>query len=182
MPIPGKMFYLKTIIPVIACLLFSCKSPSEKAVEDFKKVNESLQQTQKAIDSTGQKFKFTGVDAAIADSLKHLFAKAYSFMDRLKYQLDSMDHTGDDPDAAENLIIKTPAGDSLYYYVMGIGNTAIQYGDSSLRKFYIGLKTNGKRSWLTKYFKDIPTIAARTILSKFQHDIMAMKRSLTRAS
>lgn len=172
------MIQIKIIIPVIICMLLSCKSPSDKVVEDFKKVNESLEQTNKAYDTMNQKAKFTGLNLAMADSLRNLFDKSYSFMDHLKFQLDSIDPGGDKLDAAGNLIIKTPAGDTLYYYTMGIGNALITYGDSSLRKFYTSFKVYDKGTWLKRYFRQVPTVAALTILSKFQNDIKIMSRSL----
>jgi hypothetical protein len=60
----------------------------------------------------------------------------------------------------------------------GVG---IKYSDSSARQEYILLKSADKDKWLEKYFKRVPTVAARTILSKFQNDLVRIKTTVMAA-
>ena len=169
------MEQLKNLIPVIICLLVSCKSPSEKVMDSFKEVNESLEKTNKTVDSLTQNMKLVGFDKAVADSLERLFNNASVYIKRLKNELDSTDSNGENLDVAEDILIKSQKGDSLYYYVMNIYDVGITYSDSSLRKGYISLKGADKDKWLDKYFRKVPTIAASTILSRFQNDLVLIR-------
>jgi hypothetical protein len=175
------MEQLKILIPVVVCLVVSCKSPSEKVMDSFKEVNESLEKTNKTVDSLTQKMKFVGFDKAVADSLERLFNNASVYIKHLKNELDSTDSNGENPDVAEDILIKTQKGDSLYYYVMNIYDVGIKYSDSSLRKGYISLRSSDKDKWLDKYFRKVPTIAASTILSRFQNDLVQIKLAVMSA-
>ena len=169
------MAQLKILIPIMICLVVSCKSPSEKVMDSFKEVNETLDKTNQTVDSLTQEMKFVGFDKAVADSLERLFNNASVYIKRLKNELDSTDSNGENLDIAEDLLIKTKKGDSLYYYVMNIYDVGIKYSDSSLRTGYISLKGSDKDKWLDKYFRKVPTIAASTILSRFQNDLVKIK-------
>ena len=175
------MEQLKTLIPVIICLLASCKSPSEKVMDSFKELNESLEKTNKTADSLTREIKLVGFDKAVADSLERLFYNASVYIERLKNELDSTDSNGENLDVAEDILIKTQKGDSLYYYVINIYDVGIKYSDSSLRKGYISLRESDKDKWLDKYFRKVPTVAASTILSKFQNDLTTIKLAVMSA-
>jgi|SRR6187455_3158844 len=175
------MEQLKILIPVIICLVVSCRSPSEKVRDSFREVNESLEKTNKAADSLTQEIKLVGFDKSVADSLERLFYNASVFIRRLKNELDSTDSNGEDLDVAEDILIKTQKGDSLYFYVMNIYDVGIKYSDSSLRRDYISLREPDKDKWLDKYFRKVPTIAAITILSRFQNDLTQIKFTLMSA-
>ena len=172
---------LKILIPIIICLLVSCKSPSGKGMDSFKEVNESLEKTNQTADSLTREMKFVGFDKAVADSLERLFYNASVYITSLKNELDSTASSGENLDVAEDILIKTQKGDSLYYYVMNIYDVGVKYSDSSLRKGYISLKRSDKDKWLDKYFRKVPTIAARTILSKFQNDLVKIKLAVMSA-
>ena len=89
--------------------------------------------------------------------------------------MDSADSEGEKLDVAEKLIIKTTRGDSLYKYVMALYDVGIKYGDSTLQRSYTVFKESTKDKWLRKYFRMVPTVAAKTILSKFQNDLAHIK-------
>ena len=59
------MEQLKILIPVIICLVVSCRSPSEKVRDSFREVNESLEKTNKAADSLTQEIKLVGFDKSV---------------------------------------------------------------------------------------------------------------------
>ena len=175
------MCYLKISIPAIIYLIVGCKSPSDKALDEFKKVNESLEKTNNKVDSLFRKVKFLGLDETIADSLKQLCDKSSSQIENLKNELNRVDKQGEKLDAAENILIKTSKGDSLFKYVMSVYDACIKYGDSSAKQEYILLRRFDKIQWLKKYFKDVPTVAAVTILSKFQNDFVQIRRDIMNA-
>jgi len=144
-------------------------------MDNFNEANESLERTNKTVDSFSRKMKFVGLEKVVADSLEKLFNNASSYITHVKNELDSTDSNGEDLDVAEDILIKTQKGDSLYFYVMNIYDVGIKYSDSSLRRDYISLREPDKDKWLDKYFRKVPTIAAITILSRFQNDLTQIK-------
>ena len=95
--------------------------------------------------------------------------------------MDSTDSNGENLDVAEDILIKTQKGDSLFNYLMQVYNAGIKYGDSTSRQYLIDLRKYGKDKWLERYFRKVPTIAASTILSKFQNDLGRIKISVMSA-
>ena len=81
-------------------------------------------------------------------------------------------------DVAEKILINTPAGDSLYSYVSGFYGAGSKYGDSLLKKTLLPFQEIAKDKSLDRYFRKVPTHAARTILSKFQLDLLLIKLNL----
>ena len=167
------MSYFKSFIPVIICFIIGCKPPSDRFADEFKKVNDSLERSNEKMDSLTRDMKYVGFDEA--PGIKHIFDKTFFYLKRLKNELDSADNKGERLDVAEKLIIETSEGDSLYKYVMEMYGLGIRYGDISLQRDYRSVKEPTKEKWLEKYFKETPTIAARTILSKFQNDLVQIE-------
>ena len=176
------MSLLKTLTPVMIVLAIGCKSQSEKILDKFKEINENLERTNKTVDSillgsdsrtdsTALDLKSVGFDPSVADSLGNLFIQTRAYLIRLKEELKKADSKGENLDASQNLLIKTPKGDSLYNYMLQVYNTGTKYGDSASRILLTDLKKYGKDKWLARYFNMLPTVAAITILSKFQNDL-----------
>lgn len=182
------MRYFIIFIPAIICFIASCKSPSDRVFDKFKEVNEDLKSLDSMIaesdhkmDSMTKDLKFVGFDPVIADSLRKLFNQTSVYLSILKGELNNADATGEEPDAAETLLLKTQKGDSLYNYMMSVYNAGIKYGDSISQQRYIPLTKYNKEDWLKRYFKNVPTVAAITILSKFRHDLVDVKMTLMSA-
>jgi len=175
------MRYFKFYALVLISFIAGCQSPSNKIVDKFKEVNESIEKSNESIDSLTQDMKFAGFDKAEGDSIRQIFNKASLYIRILKKELDSADSNGEKLDISEKLIVKTPKGDSLYKYIKDMYKLGIKYGDSSLKKSYASLKETTSDKWLNKWFRDMPTVGARTILSKFQNDLVHIKTSIMSA-
>ena len=172
---------LNFFVLLIIILAISCKSPSEKVMDNFKEVDESLEKTNKTVDSLSRQMKFVGFDKAVADSLEKLFDNTSVYLKRLKSELDSSDSHGEKLGVAKDILIKTQKGDSLFNYLVQVYDVANKYGDSTSRQYLIDLRKYGKDKWLERYFRKVPTIAASTILSKFQNDLGLIKISVMSA-
>ena len=182
------MRYFIILIPAIICFIVSCKSPSDRIFDKFSEVNEDLKavdsmmaESDRKMDSMTNDLKFVGFDPAVADSLSNLFNQTSIYLSFLKGELNNADGTGEEPDAAETLLLKTQKGDSLYNYMMSVYNAGIKYGDSTSQQRYFPLTKYNKQDWLKRYFKNVPTVAAITILSKFRHDLVDVKMTLMSA-
>ena len=176
------MGYFKFYAFILISSIIGCRSSSDKIVDQFKEVNESIEKSNESIDSLTQDMKFVGFDEDEADSIGRILDNASLYIRVLKKGLDSADSNGERIDISEKLIIKTPNGDSLYKYVISMYELGNRFGDSSLKKSYLLLKETASDKWLNKWFKNTPTVAARTILSKFQNDLIRIKTSVMNAS
>lgn len=152
--------------------LLSCKSPSDKAAENFRKVNDELKNSNKRLDSARQRFKkLRNFDQETIDSIELILRKAIVYIGSIQMDLDIKDRKGERIDVAEQLLINTSKGDSLYMELMAVYDLGIKYADDeSERQKFILLREFDKDKWLEKHFRRVPTIAARTIVSKFQND------------
>ena len=173
---------LRYIIPgILFFSLVGCQSHSDKILENFKKVNESLDSLNKAADSALGNIELVGFEKSTADSIDGILNEAAAYCMRINEELAQMDAEGEKLDAAQKLLIKTPKGDSLYNHLMAVYDLGIKYGaDSAGDRKFILLKEDNKDKWLEKYFRMVPTIAAQTIVSKFRNDCSWVRRSIAR--
>jgi GldM N-terminal domain len=178
------MRYTLSIAILFVLVCSRCQSPSDKIVADFKKVNESLDKTNAAVGRNslelynrtiqGNKEKNPAL-AQTADSLFHSFNRVYDFIDSLKQQL-LVDSSGTDMTISDKLLLQSGAGNELMSKLAAVNKYC-----------YLGLTDTGKKTELDgvlhsiqnlekgatsleQYFKNAPSIAAVTILSKFQND------------
>jgi len=157
------------------------QSPSDKILENFRKVNESLEKLNEAADSSLGNTDLAGFEKSTADSIDHVLNEAAAYFMRIHSELEESDTKGEKLDAAEKLLIKTPKGDSLYNHLFAVYDPGIKYSDDSAgRQRFLWLKKDNKDKWLEKYFKMVPTIAAQTIVSKFRSDCSSVRRSIAR--
>jgi hypothetical protein len=168
---------------ILFFLLSSCKSPADKIMDDFNKVNKQLEKSNQTLDSTSGNLRFTGFDKKTADSILLVLNNAFDFLKKIKSELNKKDPNGEKPDAAEKILLQTDKGDSLFIYMVGVRNLENEYlTDTGAKKEnYITVMKAYKSEWLTKYFKGVPTIAAQTILSKFQNDCRLIKMGIAGA-
>lgn len=151
--------------------LNNCKSPADKIVDDFNKVNEELQKANEIMDSSAKDLTFYGLNKKESDSILLILKNVSDFLERIKSELGKADPKEENMHVAEKLLIKTAKGDSLFYHMMGVYGLAIKFStDTLVKQQYIHLLENDKNKWQEKYFKSILTVAAQTILSKFQND------------
>ena len=185
------MRWFNIFIFVVTGLVIGFRSASQ-VTTDLKELTERIERTTRMVDSMlwesdhrfdsmTQNMKFIGFDPPVADSLTKLLDHTSKLLTRLKNELINADTLSGKLDAAENLLIKTPKGDSLYNYMMQVYDTGIKYGDSTSGDRYSRFRKYTKDNWLNLYFKDVPTYAAITILSKFRNDLIHVKTALMAA-
>src|SRR5687767_10456701 len=128
------MNFSKYFISSVSFLIMAgCWSPSGDVVDNFKKIDESFEQSNDSINKLAQNIRFPGADEKISDSLSGVLNDAYSYFKNLKEDLESMDKKGERLDVAESLLMQTPKGDSLFNFVMSVYDIGIEYGDSSMK-------------------------------------------------
>jgi hypothetical protein len=121
--------------------------------------------------------KLAVFDKKTKDSLLFILDNAMAFLEKTKEQLEN--GKDDQLDVAEKLLLNTQAGDNLFQFMMGVYDMAINFSTDSVKKQnYLLLKEKDKTKWQEKYFKMVPTVAAKTILSKFQNDCISIKMNL----
>ncbi|OJW58133.1 MAG: hypothetical protein BGO55_22745 [Sphingobacteriales bacterium 50-39] len=109
-----------------------------------------------------------------ADSLYKAANAASSYIGRLKARLTDADSIGDKTEPAARLLLRTPASDTLRTMLLNIytashkcfvGQDSIAQLDKVLLDI---VDLHNQTDWTPQYFKDSPTVAAETILSRFE--------------
>jgi len=175
----------QTLTLLIAFLgLTQCKSPSQEITDAFKTVDNSLRQSNEHFNNSIDAIylsiysnRNTNLTYALyADSIYFITRNTYNYLDSLKNYLKSKDTTGENLDLATNILIKTATGDTLlqklsdvykYSYSFLIDKSKKRKLDSVLVTF---AEIQVNKNWKSIYFDQTPTVAAMTILSKFQSD------------
>jgi hypothetical protein len=175
------IFIRVTFTILLTFLLTQCKSSLNDA---FKTVEKSLETTNRnlgnslenlysSIDSNRQKNLVLGLKA---DSIFYANDIACKLMDSLKLAMQLQDISGADLSVATNIFVNSLTGDTLkeklvavyrYSYSSLIDNSKKRSLDSVLNS--IGM-LKFDNTWERKYFESTSTVAAITILSKFQND------------
>jgi len=130
-----------------------------------------MQKVADGFDSVSRQLRLVEFDKNVSDSLVRLLNDASSYIRTVRERMGEEDKNGEKLNVAEKILIGTPQGDSLFYYVMAVYDAGIMYGDSTLRRELTPLRKTDKGKWLDQYFRRIPNYAAKTILSKFQNDL-----------
>lgn len=152
---------IKYVPAIFLLLVIGCKSPSDKILDDFKRVNESLDSLNAAADSR--------INAT--DSISLFLKNTASYLNIISTELGKSDPTGEKLDIAGKVLIGTSKGDSVYQFMMRVFDLGIEHSTKEEdKKSFYKFKESAKDEWLEKYFDKIPTVAAKTILSKFQND------------
>ena len=175
----------RLILYLALCLFLThCKSPSDQIKDAFKTVDESLEKSNNvlsnsveglysAIKSNRQKNESL---ALRADSIYFATNDANKFIDSLKQTMQLQDTSGMNLNLATTLLVFTNTGDSLAKMLLNVyanassyplANSKKQMLDSALQSIQ---EIQHDQQWTKKYFKATPTVAAITILTKFQND------------
>ena len=174
-------FFLVLIISVL--LILSCSSITNSLLDSFQTINNSLIESSKnlnrQIDSTYALIKFKkAYDFNFlkkADSIYLSNKSALVYIDALKSTLEKLDPSKSNLNTSTKMLVSTPIADTLAKKLILIYSLSSFINgkyhnpslDSSL-KVLNEVKSN--KNWSEKYFKSIPSIAAITILTKFQVD------------
>jgi len=169
---------------ILASGMIECKSPNREIVDSFEKVNKSIERSNNvnsySIDNLYLSIKMktdrNSKYLSQADTIYKIANAAIGFLEKQKDNLRSLDSVGDKLDVASGALIKSRAADTLenlleevyrYSYEM-LEDTAKKKSIDSVMSSVTYLRSNKK--WKHDYFYQTPTIAALTILSKFQND------------
>ena len=169
---------------VLASWLIKCKSPNREIVDSFDKVNKSIERSD-VVNSYSLDHLYLTIKTKTdrnskyllkADSIYHIANETISFLEKQKDNLRSLDSSGDKLDVAFGALIKWRTADTLEnllekvyrYSCEMLEDTAKKKSIDSVMSSVTYLRSNKK--WKRDYFYQTPTIAALTILSKFQSD------------
>jgi len=169
---------------VLTGWIIGCKSPKREIVDSFEEVNNSLDKSNtfnswtidQLYDSIKSKTVRNSKYLSRADTIYKVAQDAVSFMEKQKDNLKSLDSIGDKLDVATGILIKSRAADTLQnllekvyrYSYEKLEDTAKKKAIDSVMSSVTYLRSNKK--WKRDYFYQTPTIAAITILTKFQND------------
>jgi hypothetical protein len=176
---------------VLSVLLIHCKSPSDKILDEFKKVNASLEKSGNSFtDANSIEYLYSSIrlnqqkNAPLAEKAAKLYSitkDAHAYLERLKEHMEK-DSSGVNTSFVASLMIGTPAADTLsqklsavydYSYAALNDQNKIRSLDSVMITFK---EIRNSKQWTTKYFDQTPTIAAIAILTKFQYDCLDAAR------
>lgn len=181
------MKYMKYLLFFVlaAYLTEGCTSPSDKTIKKFNDIDDSLKAANTStIDINNYELVYRTIrqldkspDAQIAghaDSLYKAANAASSYIGRLKAQLMAADSIGDKTEPAARLLLRTPASDSLRAMLLDIYTASHkcfvgQDSIAQLDKVLLDIADlRNQTDWTPQYFRNSPTIAAETILSRFE--------------
>lgn len=179
------------IFTVLSVLLTQCQSSSGEITDAFKKANGSIEETNKGItDANSIELLYSSIrlnqqkNEPLAEKAGKLYVitkDAHAFLERLKAHLEK-DSAGVNTDLVASLFIGTPVADTLsqklsavydYSYVALNDKNKTRSLDSTLAALK---EIRNDKQWTTKYFDRTPTIAAITIMNKFQYDCLDAAR------
>jgi hypothetical protein len=170
----------------LAFMPAACKSPSDKVVDEFNRVDSSLGSVAKTVNDDSLTLLAVSILAMqqgpnralvkAADSIYLSAKEAIDMIDSLKIVLSDKDATGDSLGVALQLMEDNNTGGQLYhglssecyYSSRNISSDTSKKGDNPLCSDIS--ETPTAEVFVQKYFRQTPTIAARTILTKFRYD------------
>ena len=172
---------------ILLAICISCKSPSDKIVEDFKKVNESLDNSNDILSKNSLEIKYRRIQlegAKHPELVKHagnLYTAADTaihYIEKLQEMMNLADTTGTDLHVSGNLMVRSPSSDTLAILLQQVSKTASacpigansKSGLSSVLADLDAIPANP--GWKKNFFERTPTIAAITELNKFKNDVI----------
>lgn len=174
---------------IFFCILFiCCQSPEQKKIlEDFKKVNESLEKNKQTLEGNTYEIHYRLILlekdkhpelAKHADEMYKTAGIALQYVDKMEEHLKKADKTGKDESIATNLLSRGPQGDTLtnvlwnvYQVSMGcpLSTRTIYSMDSTLKEIRsIPVSLN----WIGAYFEQTPSSAAVVLLEDIKNDVL----------
>jgi len=180
---------MKPLFALLFCAaVYSCESPSDKIMKEFKKVNDSLTQPgEKILAVNGYTYYYNRLllkepnHPGRLETAKVLFATMQVLaarIDSVQELLRTTDSVGETVGVAEKILIHTPLGDSLRKAMLEASDrcyAALLSPDKkpALDSIFSTVKeytTPG--NWNGGVFSETPTVAAQTILSALESRCM----------
>lgn len=175
------MYDLLKLLPIICIgvLIASCNSSSDKILEDFKTVDNSLEKTNKKLDDTNSKLSEKAAPEVVsvikpqADSLYLLIEDLKTKLRNISQKMDTNDEM-DDLVSSNQLMIEQKNSDKLFTKVEAFQELCAskvkgEAIEGKINDLFSGYRQNKKIQ--ETLFKNMPTVAALTLLSKFQNDV-----------
>lgn len=157
---------------VVMALFSRCNLGHERLKDQFDSVNKSLQQSnQQLMEPMSLSATYDDIRlntdrnpalAARADTIYQRTNEAISFMDRIKASLHKQDRGGEATVPADRLLVRTKTADSLRMKLIALAAV-----DTAL---HLDQAISNDSNWSIRYFRNTPTVAAITILEKFESD------------
>jgi len=164
--------------------LTHCQSPSDQIKKAFDTVDKSLEKSNSVLNNSIDEIYSTINDvrqkneplALKADTIYFVTKQASNYIDSLKEIMQLQDTLGTNLNVATKLFVFTPTGDNLKKVLLDVYTNTKSYSidnarqselDSTLQSFR---EIQSNKDWTKLYFEKTPTIAAITMLSKFQND------------
>ena len=169
---------------VLLLFLTHCQSPSDQIKKAFDTVDKSLEKSNSVLNnsidglySTINSVRQKNEPLALkADTIYFVTKQTSNYIDSLKEIMQLQDTLGNNLSVATKLLVFTPTGDILGKALLNVYTNAKSYPienarqselDSTLQSFQ---EIQNNKDWTKIYFEKTPTVAAMTILSKFQND------------
>jgi hypothetical protein len=170
---------------ILLCCFFSCTTPEERKkdtiLQNFKKVDSSLQKTNEAMDESNTSEGVWTLDKAALAQL----ARTDSFLVTAIEEMERSDPSGERLNVAEKMLFKTPRGKELYTGMLEVYAIGKVYSSTAEQKKFFeeaaqpaprGENLGPEEAWQQAYFKSVPTVVARTLMQKFRNDVRQVEK------
>lgn len=171
---------MKYLIYSVLIILTGCQSPSDKIVEDFKKVDSSLDKANQSIENANRQL----ADALINDSgfikIKNAGTALITYIESVKEKIKQVSGKVDADEGKTNFIASNKVmfeqkkADTIFAALKKFQSLALLKCDQDSVKDKVNTKfqyLNDNEKQMGAFFKNVPTVAALTMLSKFQNDV-----------
>ena len=176
---------LLVFISVLTTLIASCQTATNNTLEEFKKIDSSLQKSNSTLIDNVYTTLYGQIQskkdknqklALQADTLFQATNEAYTFIDNLKQKLNELDTAGTRLDIGTNLFINTATSIELtnklnsVYVSCSLPLVDKQKIIQAQNFFSIEKEIKSNKNWTSLYFDKTPTVAVITILNKLKND------------
>ena len=176
---------LLIFISVLTTLIASCQTATNNTLEEFKKIDSSLQKSNSTLIDNVYTTLYGQIQskkdknqklALQADTLFQATNEAYAFIDNLKQNLNELDSTGTRLDIGTKLLINTTTSVELTNKLNAVyASCSLPLVDKqkiiqAQNIFSIEKEIKSNKKWTSLYFYKTPTVAVITILNKFKND------------
>lgn len=179
---PKKL--LQFIGALYGLTLMACNSGGQDStLESFKEVDKTLSSSANSISKSlnGLYAEIKDNDVAggnisiKADTVFYSHRTIQNYIDSLTNLLLAQDATGESLNVSTNLFIKEKAGDLLYNKLLEFNRYTESIIQGSVTLGTVGSELGNidryeSEEWTKSYFNQVPTVAAVTLLNKFQLD------------
>ena len=175
---------LFSILYLLTLLFFSCQSSSNKTIQEFKMVNNSLQvENKETTESLAGLYLAVSAQrekneelASNADKLFHAIEATKFYIDSLKQSLNEADPSGTRTSIGSQTFLNTYAGQKLKAKLLAIYSMLSKDVSPSKKERLENSLTLIKEisttdTWNKKYIDNMPTTAVITILNKIENDL-----------